>query len=257
MSRYAITSALFFILFIGSLSVDGVWNIPVSWYISLLIIFILINIYGSAVISAQFFVAAKVRATQPTKSIALTFDDGPITGKTEKILDILKSQQVQAAFFCIGHRVKDNPALVKRIHEEGHIVGNHSYTHKNTFDLLSTASVTKELAATNSIIHSTIDLQPKFFRPPYGVTNPMIARAVKRKNVTVIGWSVRSFDTVIKDKDKLLSRVSKQMKDGDIILFHDHCDATIDILSAVIDQASKLGLKIVRVDKLLNEKAYA
>lgn len=256
MSRYAITSAVFFILLISSLSFDGVWNIPFSWYIFLVIIFLLINIYGSAVLSSQFFLTSKLCAPQQSKAIALTFDDGPVAGKTDKILDILKSKQVHAAFFCIGNRVKDNSLLVKRIHDEGHVIGNHSYTHKNTFDILSTASVTKELTETNSIIYNTIALQPKLFRPPFGVTNPMIARAVKRKNITVIGWSLRSFDTVTKDKVKLLDRITKQMKGGDIILFHDFCDTTIEILPDVIDQASKLGLEIVRVDKLLNEKAY-
>lgn len=256
MSRYTITSAVFFILLIGSLSIDGVWDIPLAWYISLISIYLLINIYGSFVLSAQYYVPSKLRADRSTKAIALTFNDGPIAGKTEKILDILKSRQVQATFFCAGHRVKNNSSLVKQIHDEGHILGNYSYTHKSLFDLRSTVNMTKELVSTNAIIFEMIGSQPKFCRTQDGVTNPMIARAVKRKNLTLIGWSVDSHDKVIKDKAQLLSKVTKQMQAGDILLFHDQGEVTADILGAVIDQASKLGLEIVRVDRLLNEKAY-
>ena len=85
----------------------------------------------------------------------------------------------------------------------------------------------------------------------------MLATAVKRGGFTVVGWSVRSFDTVIKDRAKLLRRVTKSLKAGDVVLFHDFSESTLDILPDFIKHVSEVGLKIVRVDKLLNEKAYA
>lgn len=256
MSRYALVSTVFLVVFLGSLSLDGIWNFSVYWYVSLVVVYLVITVYGSAVMSAHYFIPAHCRAPVSTSAIALTFDDGPIPGQTEKILDILKSHAVPAAFFCIGHRVQENTMLVRRIHAEGHVIGNHSYTHKSTFGLLAVGRIVQELTETNAIIRECVGLSPKFFRPPFGVTNPMIAKAVARKNLTVIGWSVRSLDTIISDRTKLFNRVTRSLKGGDIILFHDYCDATIAILPDVINHAAKLGLKIVRVDRLLNEKAY-
>ena len=84
----------------------------------------------------------------------------------------------------------------------------------------------------------------------------MVAKAVKQRGYETIGWSVRSFDTVIHDSSALMKRLTKSLKAGDIILFHDYCDVTIEILPALLDHIKKLGLKIVRADELLNEKGY-
>lgn len=256
MSRYAITSIVFLSLFIGSISLDGVIGIPLAWYAVIFVVYIAINVYGSFVLSAQYFVPVRSKANVPVDNISITFDDGPIPGKTERILEILKQHNVESAFFCIGHRVKENPGLVKRIHAEGHLIGNHSYWHGKTFDLLPANRVAKELTDTNAIIHDSIGLSPKFFRPPYGITNPMVAGAANRMGFIVVGWSVRSFDTIIKDKSRLFRRVTKLLKAGDIVLFHDYCESTVEMLPDFLQHVSGLGLKIVRVDKLLNEKAY-
>jgi peptidoglycan/xylan/chitin deacetylase (PgdA/CDA1 family) len=116
--------------------------------------------------------------------------------------------------------------------------------------------VARELADTDEAIRSAIGQTPRFFRPPYGVTNPMIARVVNRKQYTAVGWSVRSFDTVTDDRAKLLERVTRSLKGGDVVLFHDHCESTLEILPAFFEHVSRLGLKIVRIDELIGEKAY-
>ena len=85
----------------------------------------------------------------------------------------------------------------------------------------------------------------------------MVARAIVNGGYKTIGWSVRSFDTTTKDREALFSRVTKSLKSGDIVLFHDYCTLTLEILSDFITYVHKHGLKIVRVDQLLNEKAYA
>jgi peptidoglycan-N-acetylglucosamine deacetylase len=256
MSRYAIVSIAFLVLFISSLLVDGLIQIPFNWYVVLIVLYLAINTYGSIVLSMQYFVAVKYKGHPAENAIAITFDDGPVPGNTSRVLDILKAQHVSGAFFCIGNRAHNNPSLLQRIHAEGHVIGNHSYWHGKTFDLLSTNRVLQELSDTNQVIKKLIGLEPKFFRPPYGVTNPMIARAVARKNLTVVGWSIRSFDTIITDRHKLLDRVTRQLKAGDIILFHDYSETMLEILPEFLDHVKQLGLKIVRVDELLNEKAY-
>jgi len=256
MSRYFIVSTFFLVVFIVSLSVDGIVDVPRAWYISLVILYFVVTTIGSMVLSLQYFVQVKFKGDRKQPAIAITFDDGPVEGKTEKILDILCKHQVQATFFCIGNRVDENPALARRIFDEGHLLGNHSYWHGATFDLQYSGAVIKELTDTDNAIFNAVGKRPKFFRPPYGVTNPMVAKAITRKNYTVIGWRVRSFDTVIKNPDRLFARVTKSLKHGDIVLFHDHAEQTTEILPAFLEHTAKLGLKIVRVDELINEKAY-
>ena len=124
------------------------------------------------------------------------------------------------------------------------------------FDLQSADKISKELRDTDKAIEKVIHKKPNFFRPPYGVTNPMVATAVKKGGYKTIGWTVRSFDTMTKNGNVLLDRITKSLKGGDVILFHDYSAATVEILPAFLEEVTKLGLKIVRVDELLKEKAY-
>ena len=100
-------------------------------------------------------------------------------------------------------------------------------------------------------------LKPLLFRPPYGVINPNLTEAIKKGEYTPIGWSIRSFDTTIKDKQKLLSRIITKVKPGDIILLHDSMEITATILPELIQQLMSKGYKISRLDKMLNINTYA
>lgn len=235
--------------------VDGPIDVPMAWYAGLVIVYLVITILGSAILSLQFF--TPVISAGKRRGIALSFDDGPFPGRTEKVLDVLREYDAPAAFFCIGNRMEKAPELLKRIDEEGHVIGNHSFSHSATFDLLSSSMVSKELYDTDAVCQAIVGKRPRFFRPPYGVTNPMIAKVVKRRNYKVIGWTVRSFDTVTTDQEKLLRRVTRSLKDGDIILFHDHCESTLAILPSVLEHVRRSGLKVVRLDELINERPYA
>lgn len=238
---------------LGSLALDGMMNLPMWWYIAIVILYAGIVTYGAAVLSTSFFMPVFSSGTVP--GVALTFDDGPV-GNTTKVLDILATYQAPAAFFCIGKRVSENPGLLQRIDAEGHLVGNHTYWHGAFFDLKSSPMVMRELYETDVAIHKVIGKRPRFFRPPYGVTNPMIAKAVKRGNYNVIGWSIRSFDTMIRDPEKLFLRIAKQLKPGDIILLHDYCDSTVEVLPRLLEHIREKGFKVTRVDELINQKGY-
>jgi peptidoglycan-N-acetylglucosamine deacetylase len=231
------------------------FKIPAWPAMIFIVLYLIAVIYGTTVLSAQYFLPVKFEGSASDNSVALTFDDGPLKGKTEKILDILRDHNVKAAFFCIGYRAKKNPELIRRIHEEGHIIGNHSYWHSKSFDLQSSRSISKELQNTDEIVSGIVGLRLRFFRPPYGVTNPNVAAAVRKGGYTTIGWSVRSFDTIARNATRLLKRVSKSTRSGSVILLHD-CDVTIEMLPALLQDLSKRGLKVVRVDELLNEKPY-
>src|SRR5690606_7760950 len=126
-----------------------------------------------------------------------------------KILDILARYNAKAVFFCIGKNIAANPSLAKRIIDEGHLIGNHSYYHAPLFSLQSATKIVNELRLTEKEIEKIIGHRSRWFRPPYGVLNPMVARAVNQCNYQSIGWSIRSFDTQEKDAEKLFKRVTK------------------------------------------------
>lgn len=214
-------------------------------------------IWGSVRVNSNYYIKTLCRARTDEKAVALSFDDGPVDQYTPRILDVLKQHNVPAAFFCIGHRVEDNPQLLRRIHEEGHLVGNHSYSHHALFDLYPGFKMKQDLKKADQAIEAAAGLKPRLFRPPYGVTNPMLADAVESRNYIAVGWSIRSLDTVIKDEDELFERVTRKIKAGDIFLFHDTCAATVSILPALIKKLQREGFAIKRIDELLNIPAYA
>jgi peptidoglycan/xylan/chitin deacetylase (PgdA/CDA1 family) len=257
MLKYKTINSVFLVA-LAAMLVYGAMATLAWWYFLILaMVYLAIVGYGTSVLSAEFFLPVRYRGDQRSNRIAITFDDGPIPGHTEKALEILNTHGVKAAFFCIGNRIAAHPNLTKQIHTAGHLVGNHSYWHAATFDLQTSAQIAKELTDTDKVIEETIGEKPNFFRPPYGVTNPMLASAVKKGGYKTIGWSVRSFDTMSKDAATLMQRVTKSLKGGDVVLFHDYCDITLEILPAFLDHVAKRGLKIVRIDELLNERAYA
>ncbi len=231
------------------------WRGTVAWYLVLIPIFIFIvcAIYGASVMSANFFIESKCKAQQPTDAISVTFDDGPLADHTEKILDILAEYKVKAVFFCIGKNIAANPALAKRIIEEGHLIANHSYHHSPMFSLQSTTKIVNELLQTEKEIEKITGYKSKWFRPPYGVLNPMVAKAIRKCGYQSIGWSIRSFDTKNQTADELFQRTTKSLRGGDIVLFHDNGKQTDEVLPRFFEYAKNCGLKIERLDNLIGE----
>ena len=147
--------------------------------------------YASYYVGSNVFVKAYCSVKTEKKEIAITFDDGPNPEKTPAILDVLGKYNIKAVFFCIGTNIAGNEEILKRIHNEGHIIGNHTYTHSTWFDLFSARNMTDDLQKAEELIFTIIGKRVHFFRPPYGVTDPMLAKAVKRMKYVV---SVGAFD---------------------------------------------------------------
>lgn len=248
---------IFLILAIGILVGWIFFDLSAWFFAALLMISFGVKLYASFTLRAQYYIKAVCRGDSACKAVALTFDDGPIAGKTNRILDILKEKNVVAAFFCIGNRVDEFPGLIERMDAEGHMVANHSYYHKKSFAIQSIQAVADELVKTDTSLSNIVHKRPVYFRPPFGVTNPLLATAVQLTGHTVIGWSVRSLDTVIRSREKLWKRITKNLLAGDIVLFHDQMELTIEILPDYIDHIRKSGLKIVRLDALTGLKPYA
>jgi peptidoglycan-N-acetylglucosamine deacetylase len=231
------------------------------WAYVLVFVFALtISYFGTTQISSNFHMPAFCSVkNSKNKEIAITFDDGVCNPEqSEKVLDILKQHNVPATFFCVGKNLEKEAqiAILKRIDSEGHIIGNHSYSHSGFYDFYSSKQITEDTLKTDRIIEQHTGKNPLFYRPPYGITTPNIARALKGLGHQTIGWSLRSLDTVIKDKNILLNRIRRKLKNGDILLFHDHVDHMPAFLPVFLEYILKEGYKIIGVDELLGLKPY-
>lgn len=230
-------------------------NISWMWLLVLPVVYVHLLVLGAIYIQWNFYLFSFNRGKNK-QQIALSFDDGP-AAETAAILDILKKEQVPAAFFTIGKNAAAHPELVRRWDAEGHLIGNHSYNHGFNFDWQSSRKMQQEITDTNAVVARLTGKKPRLFRPPYGVTNPNLARAVKHTGMDSIGWNVRSFDTKAKDPQQLLARILGKLQGGDIILLHDSMGITKEILTDLIAQARKKGFTFVRVDQLLDIRPYA
>lgn len=228
-----------------------------SWWILSIpvIIYLVFLIVGSIKISLNFYFKSICRARTKEKVIALTFDDGPDTEVTPKLLDILKRENILATFFNIGQKVDNNPELAKQIDEDGHLIGNHTYTHHKWFDLFSRKRMMKEIEMTDEAIKKATGKVPMLFRPPYGVTNPTLKYIIEKTNLTSIGWSLRSFDT-IHDHEKVMKKLKRKTKPGDIVLFHDTNEKIISIVEEYLAWLKENQYSVVSLENHVKVDAY-
>ena len=235
-----------------------IWmHAPWYGYVLAGVIYTLPLAWGSYHIGTSFYIRAITRAHTGRKEVALTFDDGPMEQYTPEILDILREKGVEAAFFCIGKNIPGREALLRRTFGEGHLIGNHSYSHHFWFDLFSTRHMRADLREMDAAVRAVTGVTPRLFRPPYGVTNPNLARAIRKEGYTTVGWNVRSLDTVIDDPARLKAKIEKALKPGAIVLLHDTSASTLKMLPQLIDEARAKGYALVRLDKMCNIPPYA
>jgi peptidoglycan-N-acetylglucosamine deacetylase len=227
---------------------------PYGW---LLLVYVSVLFCGSYFIQMGFFIKSICSVKTEAKQISLSFDDGPAGEKTIRILDILKENNLEAAFFCIGKNMQGNEELLKRMINEGHIIGNHSNSHHRFFSLFSSKRMLNELELTSQTCQDMTGFYPRFFRPPYGVTNPNLKKAVSKGGFISIGWSIRSYDTFIKNEEKLLTRILKRLKPGAILLLHDTSESTLKILPRLLQEIRNKGYEVNRLDKMINLNPYA
>ncbi len=207
-------------------------------------------VWASASIRSGVYLRAFCRQDTEDKVVYLTFDDGPVRGKTEKVLDVLKSRGAKATFFLIGANVNGNEDIVLNILANEHHIGIHSYTHKNTFPVLSLDTMCNELYYCQSLLESLACRTVQFFRPPFGVINPTVAKAVKICGLKTIGWNIRSFDTVDmphkNGRKKVLNRIAKQLRPGSVILLHDRLQDEDLLVSELLDMLDERGYRYDR-----------
>jgi peptidoglycan/xylan/chitin deacetylase (PgdA/CDA1 family) len=230
-----------------------------GWVYSLILFsWFLITLFGSFFIGWNYHLnAIHSNKKITTQDISLTFDDGPHPEFTPKTLELLKKHDAKATFFCIGANIEKHPELVKRILAEGHSLGNHTYSHSKSFGFFSTQKVVAELAKTIKITKDLTSKEMNMYRPAFGVTNPMIEKAVKNLNLNTIGWNVRSLDTTSRSEKQILKRITANIAKGDVVLLHDTSQKSINVLEQLLLFLEEKKLKSVTVDQLLDIKVYA
>ncbi len=204
--------------------------------------------YASYSIKSQVYVRALCRVKTDEKVVYLTFDDGPNAEQTPQVLDVLRRNNATATFFCIGSHVVGNEQIVKRIVDEGHTIGNHSNSHTNNFPLWSRKKMVADIEQCQQVIGQATGVAPTLFRPPFGVTNPTVAKAVKALNLKTIGWTIRTYDTNGADHAKVARRISRQLCPGAIILLHDRLPQSAERLQTVIDTVRAAGYEIGKLE---------
>ena len=255
MTKFKTSSIIFIAILLGLLTGRFFFEIPGILFVLIAFLYIGIVVIGVFNIRWNFFLTSYNNGSNLKKAIAITFDDGPNAQYTPALLDFLASQNLRATFFCVGENILDNNQLLKRMINEGHIIGNHSYSHSTMFDFKLPSRMIEEISTTNDKIFEMTGRIPRFFRPPFGITNPFVAKAVKMLKMESIGWSLRSLDT-IKDKSKVISRIMRKVQPGDIILLHDRNEHTLSLVKEIVIWLKNNAYNIVSLDTLLAIEAY-
>lgn len=180
------------------------------------------------------------------KTVALTFDDGPHPETTRRLLEGLKERGVCATFFLMGQNIEGNEGLVKEMEADGHLIGNHSYSHKQ-LTKAGAAVVCESIQETSRIIEGITGKSPDYLRPPYGDWNEELDSQV---DMTTVLWTVDSLDWKYRNSGKIVRRVLKEVEDGDIILMHDIFDTSVDAALEIVDTLTRQGYTFVTVDEL-------
>jgi len=233
------------------------YALSIWWFVLLLAFWLTLTIIGSFHIRWNYFLKAKNYNYKVKENVvALTFDDGPNPKFTPKVLDLLIEFNAKATFFCIGKNAEKYPDLVERIISEEHVIGNHSFSHTNNYGFLSTRKVKEDIQRGQHIFKDLTNLDLKLFRPPFGVTNPNISKALKELNLNAMGWSIRSLDTIAKNPDKVFKKITKDFKKGDVILLHDTNELSLIVLKQLLLFLKENKVKTITLDKLFNINAY-
>ena len=189
------------------------------------------------------------------KYIAMTFDDGPHSQNTPRLLDMLRARNIKATFYMVGSNVDLYPQVVRRVVAEGHEVGNHSYTHR-LFSKMSDSELRQELTRTRDAIVRAAGVQPRTLRPPYG---GMLQRQREWVNAEfgypIILWSVDPLDWKRPGSHVVCARILSATTAGSIVLAHDLHGQTVDAMPATLDGLLQRGFKFVTVSQLLAMKA--
>lgn len=184
-------------------------------------------------------------APAPRRCIALTFDDGPSPQTTAALLDGLKERGAHATFFLIGEQIAGNEAIVRRMKDEGHQIGNHSFTHAR-LDAADAAAL-GEIQKTDDALRDVLGDGSYWIRPPWGFASEALKSAV---TVPLIFWTLDTMDWSVRSKELVAHHIIENVRTGDIVLLHDLYDTSADAALQVIDVLGAQGYEFVTLEEL-------
>ena len=188
------------------------------------------------------------------KVLYLTFDAGYENGSTEKILDILKEQQVSAAFFLVGNYIEKNADLVRRMEAEGHIVGNHTMHHKDMSKLTDEAAFAKELLDLEALYQETVGKpMPKYYRPPQGIYSQDNLRMAQKLGYRTVFWSLAYVDwnnDSQPTREQAFKKLLPRTHPGAVILLHSTSKTNAEILGELIEKWKAEGYRFGTLEEL-------
>jgi len=194
-----------------------------------------------------------------TKTLALTYDDGPNDPHTLALLEVLAKRDVKCTFFMLGGQVQQRPQIARAVAAAGHEIGNHTYTHPNLI-FCSTAQIEAQIASCTRILNETIGPHSKLFRPPFGGRRPAVLSIARRLGLTPVMWNVTSYDWNMERAPVIAERVSRHIRGGDVILMHDGghlrmgADRAQTVLAtdALISRYKSEGFRFVTISEMMN-----
>lgn len=181
------------------------------------------------------------------KKVALTFDDGPDDECTPALLDGLAKRGVKATFFVIAKEASEKPEIMKRMVKEGHLIGNHTYSHVDLRNMTDSAAKA-EIQKANEVIEKYTGEKPCFLRPPFGNGRSKIEQELEMIQVL---WSIDTMDWSCKDEGQICSTVLRKVKENSIILMHDEYPTSVRAALNIIDCLQKQGYEFVTVDQII------
>lgn len=204
----------------------------------------------------SFPVSTSLRPTvlPENKVIAFTFDDGPHPKYTERLLKILGDYHVPATFFVVGKQVERYPELLQKIFQEGHEIGNHSYSHRN-LKTLTTSQFEEDLEKTDKLVESITEQKMKFFRPPGGQYNEDVVEEGKNLGYTMALWNVFPQDHLSPSPEAIRQRVLKSAQNNGIVLMHSGIENTLLALPEIIVELKKRGYHFVTLSQMHSDSS--
>ena len=222
-------------------------------------------LWYSVLYSGSGIVAPVIKTIHPHKAVALTFDDGPTPGFTDRVLDILRRHHAHASFFLIGSHVKQHPELVQRMLSEGHTIGNHTWDHHHHGVWHGEAYWQDQLQRTSAALAEITGREPALFRAPMGFKTPPQARAVRHSAMRYIAWRVRAWDTLKISPHTICRIVTSQIRPGDIVTMHDgleparrNCsqESTVQALPEILKILKSRSLASMSLEQALEFPVY-
>jgi peptidoglycan/xylan/chitin deacetylase (PgdA/CDA1 family) len=192
--------------------------------------------------------------------IALTFDDGPEPGVTPLVLDLLDAHAARATFFCIAENAARHPELCREIARRGHMVENHSHGHSATFPMLGLGGIRKDIRSAQRTLAELTGREPRFFRPPAGLRNPLLDPVLHDLGLRLVSWTRRGFDTREPEAALVTARLVTGLAAGDILLLHDGHSArtpagapvVLEVLPRLLEAARRQGLHPVTLAQAID-----